>query len=102
MSSASSQVSCLAMFECSGRCEFASLSDNALLVMFFRYVVSVPCWNLDHDLAGLGDLRLTSQTGVQLQIGGHVEPVSLVVVHFGKIVGPFLHPDVAGGASVVA
>src|SRR5438270_7889377 len=65
-------------------------------------VVAIPCWNFHNNFARFRDLGLTAEARIQLQIGGHVEAVGFVVVHFGETLGAFLHPDVTGGTRAVA
>src|SRR5690349_23907069 len=65
-------------------------------------IVAIPRGDLYNNFARLRDLGLTAEARIQLQIGGHVEAVGFVVVHFGEIFGAFLNPDVTGSAGAVA
>ena len=70
--------------------------------MLFGNVVTIPGRDLDDDFAGLSDLRLASETLVELQIGGHVEAIGFLVIHFGEEFFSFAHYDVASGAGAIA
>src|SRR5208283_1870938 len=67
-----------------------------------RNIITVPRRNFNHHFAGLLDHGLTSQTRVELQVGGHVKAVGLFVVHLAEQLFALLHHDVAGGAGAVA
>ena len=47
----------------------------------FRNIVAVPCGNLYYDLAGLLHHCLASETGVELEIGSHIQPVGFVIFY---------------------
>src|SRR5271165_4861955 len=68
----------------------------------FGDIVAVPGGNFDHDFARFLDYRLAAEARVQLQIGGHVEPIGLVIVHFTEQFLALPHHHVASGAGAVA
>ncbi len=41
---------------------------------------------------------LTAKTGAESQPSGHIEPVQLIVIRFGKVLFTLHNDDVAGGA----
>src|SRR5208337_770382 len=93
MSSASSHLSSAAI----------DSSQRSIVVRRrFRNIIAVPRRNFNHHFAGLFDHSLTSQTRVELQVGGHVEAIGLFVVHLAEQLLALLHHNVTGGAGAVA
>ena len=70
-------------------------------MMLFADVIAVPGWDFDHHFTRLLDNGLASQARVKLQVGGHVETIGFVIVHFAQRFFALFHPDVAGGARAV-
>ena len=70
--------------------------------MLLGNIVAIPRGDLYNNFTRLRDLGLTAEARIQLQIGGHVQAVGLVVVHFREILGAFLYPDVTSRAGAVA
>jgi len=66
----------------------------------FAHIVAVPGWDLNFHIA-LHD-ALAAQARAQCQTSGHIEPVTLVVIHLGKIFHSLRHDDVAGSTGAVA
>jgi hypothetical protein len=73
-----------------------------VVLVLLGHVIPVPRWNFNYDFSRLRDGYLTAQARIQLQIGGHVETISLIVVHLREIFRSFFHPDVARGAGAIA
>src|SRR5947207_1106666 len=70
--------------------------------MLFRNIIPIPCRNLNDNFAWLRDHCLTSETRIELQVGGHVQTVGLIVIHFREIVRALFHPYVTRRAGAVA
>src|ERR1035441_9323578 len=68
----------------------------------FTDIVAVPRRDLENDLALLHELHLAAEAAIQLQIGGHVEAVGLVVIHLGNEFLAGFYNDVTSGAGAVA
>src|SRR5690242_7737152 len=72
------------------------------LVMLLGNIIPVPFGNFYDDFTRLLDRDLAAETRVELQIGSHVEAVSLVVIHLAQQLGAFDDVHVARGAGAVA
>src|SRR4051812_14745107 len=68
----------------------------------FRDVIPIPRRDLDHNLTRLGNDGLASQTRIQLQVGGSVHAVELVVVSFSEVLRSLFHPNVTRGTGAHA
>src|ERR1051325_8440383 len=72
-----------------------------LLVVLFRNVIPIPLRDLDHDLAGFLDGDLAAETGIELEVRGHIKTVGLIVIHFAQQFGALDHLHVAGSAGAI-
>src|ERR1051326_8632028 len=70
--------------------------------MFFGDVIPVPLGDLNDHFARLVNGHLAAKTRVELQIGGHVETVGLVVVHLAQQLGALDHVHVIKGAELLS
>ena len=65
-------------------------------------VVAVPGGDFDDDFSRLDDLRLATEARIQLQVGGHIEPVGFFIVELAQQFLALANYHMTSGAGAVA